>query len=70
MRLTLLIVTLLLIVASNLNAACEASFSSSPDDPFGQLFDCDDGSTVTYKRGVISDSIEHRDNQTGQTETY
>ena len=69
MKTVLVMAALFLIAATNAGAACTASSLSSPDDTFGQRFDCDDGSTVTYKRGTLFDSLEHRDKE-GQTETY
>ena len=39
-------------------ANCTSSFMSSPDSIFGQTFNCDDGSTLTYnKNSIFGDTI-------------
>jgi hypothetical protein len=39
-------------------ANCTASFMGSPDSIFGQTFNCDDGSTLTYnKNSIFGDTI-------------
>ena len=54
---------LLILVYINVLAICYASPLSSPDVLFGQTFDCSDGSTFTYQRGILGDSITN--NKTG-----
>ncbi len=49
-------------------ANCTSSFMSSPDSIFGQTFNCDDGSTLTYnKNSIFGDTITN--NNTGETYT-
>ena len=55
-----LTLSLLLIISSisNNHAKCTASFMSSPDSIFGQTFNCDDGSTLTYNsNSIFGDTI-------------
>ena len=54
---------LLILVNNNALANCYASPLSTPDDLFGQTFDCSDGSSFTYQRGILGDSITN--NKTG-----
>ena len=65
-----LTLSLLLIISSisNSHANCTASFMSSPDSIFGQTFNCDDGSTLTYNsNSIFGDTITN--NSTGETYT-
>ena len=65
-----LILSFFLIISniSNSHANCTASFMSSPDSIFGQTFNCDDGSTLTYNNNsIFGDSITN--NSTGETYT-
>ncbi|WP_155242590.1 hypothetical protein [Candidatus Pelagibacter ubique] len=50
-----LILSFFLIISSisNSHANCTASFMSSPDIIFGQTFNCDDGSILTYNSNSI-----------------
>ena len=45
---------------------CTASFLSDPNSIFGQTFNCDDGTTMTYQRNsIFGDTITNND--TGET---
>ena len=53
-------------MSGNVYAQCSAAFMSSPDDMFGQQFNCSDGSSYTYNQNTIfGDTITN--NQTGET---
>ena len=65
MRFLAFALTIIFLTSVNAKANCTASFLSDPDSIFGQTFDCDDGSTLTYQRNsVFGDTITN--NNTGE----
>ena len=61
---TLKIVFLFFLNVSVANASCSASAFSSPNDLFGQTFNCSDGSSYTYERNsIFGDTLTN--NETG-----
>jgi len=65
MRLLPFALTIIFLTSVSAKANCSASFLSDPDSIFGQTFDCDDGTTLTYQRNsVFGDTITN--NNTGE----
>ena len=68
MRIIISIIFLFIFNITYSYANCTASFMSSPDSIFGQTFNCDDGSTLTYnKSSIFGDTITN--DSTGETYT-
>ncbi len=57
---------IIVFISNSAFANCTASFMSDPNSIFGQTFNCDDGTTMTYQRNsIFGDSITNND--TGET---
>ena len=65
MRFLTFILSIIILTTVSAKANCTASFLSDPNSIFGQTFDCDDGTTLTYERNsVFGDTITN--NNTGE----
>ena len=58
MKFLIFALTIIFLTSVSAKANCTASFLSDPDSIFGQSFDCDDGTILTYQRNsVFGDTI-------------